>query len=69
MKTYEPTQLRWQRRYGGRRWILGSPVPTEPTGLMLDDMVALDIAQRRVWHALRPTMLGITRTVARVLDR
>jgi hypothetical protein len=60
----DATQRRWQRRYAGRRFVLGVPVDAEPIGSMVDQMLALDIATRRVWHALRPTMYAVLRALA-----
>lgn len=66
-KVYEATQRRWQRRYAGRRWVMGVPVDPEPIGSMVDDLLELDIALRRVLHELRPTIRRLVRVVARLL--
>jgi len=65
-RKYGPVQVRWQRRYGGRRWVMGVPVDPEPIGSMVDDCIALDIASLRVAHALRAALL---RPIARRLAR
>lgn len=68
MKHYEPVQLRWQRRYAGRRWILGVPVQPEPIGSMVDDLIAFDIAKARLGHAIRSEILWpLNRLLRRVL--
>lgn len=47
---WDPAQLRWMRRYAGRRWVLGVTVEAEPIGTMVDSLIALDIAVQRAFQ-------------------
>jgi hypothetical protein len=68
VRTPEKVAVRWQRRYGGRRYIMGVPVGSEPMGTMVDTMVVWDIATRRVWHAYRPLVYRLARSMERALS-
>lgn len=68
-RTDEEIAVRWQRRYAGRRFILGVPVQRERLGTLIDSYVVLNIAERHVWHALRRPAYRVLREAARVMER
>lgn len=65
----EQVQRRWQRRYGGRRFVLGVPVPTEPLGSMVEKHVTFDIEMRRAIHVLRAALYPRLRRLHRFIER
>jgi len=67
MHDIEAVAMRWQRRYAGRRWVMGTPVYAERMGSLVDRTIEFDIAKQRAWHALRPSLIRLVRRISRVI--